>query len=522
MAELVERTRMDMSHLLKAEANISALPSSDLLALVKPPQSVASLTTALQQGELFYCSDYPQCPYIVYFRGTHYINPAAQVAASPGAIENFRARYPFVAFSDHEPPARVQHGALTRQYYTAPVIAPAPSAFTSNGMFEQPETTLRKDVWLKLFFYQIDVNHQKQPVEGLPYEIKWGTDGATLMSGSTPADGCLEWQGDSYHRNYRVYYGEPKQGQYPFFDLLSLNQDETILLHWVGIKLEDETGEPIEGQDYWIKTPDGAEHRGTTSAEGTAHVNRIGSIEECGICFPDISGVLKDGKTAPPASKETVGNYIIQQGDTLTRIALKNGLNSAEDIYNHPANKTFKDKRPNPNVIYPGDQITLPEASATPFAGSVDKTHQFVLKPPKETFEVIIKNDEGEVWTGKRAVLTVGEQTLDQTLDDSGLLSVELHKLNEKEATLEIYLDEESEEPSHTMEIQLAHLDPIDTISGVQGRCNNLGFDCGAVDGEMGPLTQEGIKAFQQHHQLDVDGKLGPKTQDTLQQAYGF
>jgi len=48
MAVLVEHTRMDMSHLLQAEANISALPSSSLQALVAPPQSLESLTHALQ------------------------------------------------------------------------------------------------------------------------------------------------------------------------------------------------------------------------------------------------------------------------------------------------------------------------------------------------------------------------------------------------------------------------------------------------------------------------------------------
>ncbi|WP_046869564.1 LysM peptidoglycan-binding domain-containing protein [Microvirga massiliensis] len=52
--------------------------------------------------------------------------------------------------------------------------------------------------------------------------------------------------------------------------------------------------------------------------------------------------------------------YIVKSGDTLTRIASKFGFKLYTDIYNHPSNAEFRKKRPNPNLIYPGDRVQIP------------------------------------------------------------------------------------------------------------------------------------------------------------------
>lgn len=58
--------------------------------------------------------------------------------------------------------------------------------------------------------------------------------------------------------------------------------------------------------------------------------------------------------------------YTVKAGDTLSAIASRHGMRW-QDIYNHPDNAAFRAKRPNPNVIYPGDVIMIPGgAPATP------------------------------------------------------------------------------------------------------------------------------------------------------------
>jgi hypothetical protein len=58
--------------------------------------------------------------------------------------------------------------------------------------------------------------------------------------------------------------------------------------------------------------------------------------------------------------------YTVKSGDTLSAIASRHGMRW-QDLYNHPDNAAFRAKRPNPNLIYPGDVIMIPGgAPATP------------------------------------------------------------------------------------------------------------------------------------------------------------
>jgi N-acetylmuramoyl-L-alanine amidase len=57
-------------------------------------------------------------------------------------------------------------------------------------------------------------------------------------------------------------------------------------------------------------------------------------------------------------------------------------------------------------------------------------------------------------------------------------------------------------------ELELGGLDPCDTVSGIQARLENLGYDPGPIDNVMGPLTSAAISAFQEdENDLNVNGK---------------
>ena len=62
---------------------------------------------------------------------------------------------------------------------------------------------------------------------------------------------------------------------------------------------------------------------------------------------------------------------------------------------------------------------------------------------------------------------------------------------------------------------------PDDSLTGVQLRCNNLGFYCGVVDGVMGMNTGHGISAFQTRHDLEVTGEVDSQTLLKLKVEYG-
>ena len=53
--------------------------------------------------------------------------------------------------------------------------------------------------------------------------------------------------------------------------------------------------------------------------------------------------------------------YTVQRGDNLSIIARRHGLRSWRDIYFHPENEAFRRLRPNPNLIYAGDVVLIPD-----------------------------------------------------------------------------------------------------------------------------------------------------------------
>jgi hypothetical protein len=72
------------------------------------------------------------------------------------------------------------------------------------------------------------------------------------------------------------------------------------------------------------------------------------------------------GKNEVRSPEGIVSNtYLVKAGDTLSGIAQKNGYKSWRDIYFHPDNQAFRTKRPNPNLILPGDTLVLPSAGPT-------------------------------------------------------------------------------------------------------------------------------------------------------------
>lgn len=50
----------------------------------------------------------------------------------------------------------------------------------------------------------------------------------------------------------------------------------------------------------------------------------------------------------------------------------------------------------------------------------------------------------------------------------------------------------------------------------IQKRLNELGYNCGKVDGLIGPKTKKAIRQFQEDYGLEVDGIAGPITRKAM------
>lgn len=210
--------------------------------------------------------------------------------------------------------------------------------------------------------------------------------------------------------------------------------------------------------------------------------------------------------------------YTVKQGDWLSSIAKKFGIGDWKRIYDHPKNKEFKEKRPDPNVIYPGDKLFIPEQEyieIEPKRVNPNVQKIVVSDLEKETIQIIFKDEEGKPVANQPYKFKIGGYEKEGTTDGNGKMIEEIEAKYIECGTYSLFMG------GRELLLNIGHLDPVNEITGIQARLDNLGYDVGPIDGIIGPKTKEAIKTFQRDHGLKDDGIAGPKTQDTLKQVYG-
>jgi hypothetical protein len=211
--------------------------------------------------------------------------------------------------------------------------------------------------------------------------------------------------------------------------------------------------------------------------------------------------------------------YTVQQGDCLSSIAREFGFPSYQTIYDDPNNADFRSRRPNPNVILPGDRIHIPDRLLKWVSGSTEVRHQFRVRRPRTMLRLVAVDALGRPLRGRSYTLTVEGKVVRGQTGADGLIETEIDG-NAARGRLSV-AGNDAHDPPFARDLFLGHVDPITEVSGVQGRLNNLGFECGAMDGVAGPRTTAAVAAFQRRHGLEVDGAINPATRDKLLQIHG-
>jgi hypothetical protein len=207
-----------------------------------------------------------------------------------------------------------------------------------------------------------------------------------------------------------------------------------------------------------------------------------------------------------------MAKYNVEQGDCISSIAYEHGL-FWETVWNHAENSQLKQKRKDPNVLYPGDEVFIPDKEEKQESCSCEKKHRFRRKGiPTKLRMQILKN--GKPRANASYILDIDGEVSHGTLDSKGILDKTIPS-NAQKAHLQVGLDHQ------TFEIALGGLDPIDEISGVQVRLNNLGYSVGEPSGTINEKTRSGIKLFQKVNGLSETGLIDSSTRSKLQQLHG-
>jgi hypothetical protein len=211
-------------------------------------------------------------------------------------------------------------------------------------------------------------------------------------------------------------------------------------------------------------------------------------------------------------------DYVVKQGDYLAKLAKQFGL-PANAIWNHPNNSDLKQKRPNPNVLFPGDQLHIPDLKAREESCNTDQLHGFETAFPTLRLRLVLEDRFKQPIANANCVLGVGSDFQNLTTDGNGKID-QLIQPGAQQGFVAIQ-DPQNPIDGERIPLKIGDLDPIEEVSGQTGRLNNLGYFAGDVDDPDENSFLSAVEEFQCDFGLLVDGVCGPNTQAKLKQVHG-
>ena len=199
--------------------------------------------------------------------------------------------------------------------------------------------------------------------------------------------------------------------------------------------------------------------------------------------------------------------YTVSQGDCISSIAASFGL-PFDVIWNDPGNADLKKTRPDPNVLYEGDVVTVPDIRPRTENRGTDAQHKFKKKDPPTHIKIRFLRDD-EPRAGLSYELQVSGQTLKGTTDAKGYVQQNIPP--DADTGLLILTDGNHRE---IYSLAFGTLDPIDTDAGVQERLGALGFN---IEGDLA----DAVRAFQAKQKMTVTGTVDDALRSKLKGVFG-
>lgn len=213
-----------------------------------------------------------------------------------------------------------------------------------------------------------------------------------------------------------------------------------------------------------------------------------------------------------------MAKHTVQQGESLFTIAWDHGLPSWEALRDHPANAELMGKRPHPQILFPGDELELPEATEG-VEVAIDSRTTFRRRAKNtQPLRLVLEHIDGTPMGDTEFTLEHDRDTVTGKTDASGVLDVEL-PIEVRTAKLSAGW--------YTWEIEVAALDPLahtddDGASGRAGRLHNLGWchdPC--IDEDESAAERRAIELFQVWRGLPRTGELDEATRAELERRHG-
>lgn len=198
--------------------------------------------------------------------------------------------------------------------------------------------------------------------------------------------------------------------------------------------------------------------------------------------------------------------YTVQQGDCISSIAHRYGF-LWTTIWNHPSNGDLRQLRQDPNVLYPGDKLFIPDRTPKELPRPTEQRHKFLKKGDSAKLKILLL-DQDVPRAGVPYTLVIDGKTISGTTDSNGYVRQPLPP-NARSGKLLVGEGTTKD----TFDLQFGFVDPVEQDSGVHGRLIDLGFG--------GDNPKEAIKAFQKKQALNVTGDPDDDTRAQLKGTFG-
>src|SRR4249920_3437269 len=99
-------------------------------------------------------------------------------------------------------------------------------------------------------------------------------------------------------------------------------------------------------------------------------------------------------------------DHVVRQGEHLTQIAERYGFDY-KSLWNHPDNATLKRLRGNPNVLFPGDVVRVPDKRLRYERRPTGQSHQFKIVGTKLMLRLALRDFGNEPLANARCQIAI-------------------------------------------------------------------------------------------------------------------
>lgn len=222
---------------------------------------------------------------------------------------------------------------------------------------------------------------------------------------------------------------------------------------------------------------------------------------------------MSDSEIVDPWTKRGgPADHQARPGDHLSKIAATWGFPGYAALWNHPANRDLRAKRPSPHLLAVGDSVHVPELLYQEVDRPTEQRHRFTAERHPLELRVAFLASDGTPIDGEPSEVTLDGKPVMFQVAGPGRVVIPVAALSDR---CVVKVGDE------TFVFRVGFLQPIDTVAGQRERLTNLGYRAGDSDDPQALAFRSAVEEFQCDHGLAVDGTCGPVTQARLASVHG-